>query len=108
MLRVLLISEGVSSLLLCMHSSQIAGVATLLLLCRPWSSGVLLFHMGAMSCYVQVEDCLESPNVLVSLTELSQSNVQQLSELSDLVGEVLTAVERCIMIALITTDVHNR
>ena len=40
--------------------------------------------------------------------DLYQSNVQQLSELSDLVGEPLTAVERCIMIALITIDVHNR
>ncbi|KAL3130872.1 hypothetical protein ABBQ38_000201 [Trebouxia sp. C0009 RCD-2024] len=56
----------------------------------------------------QVEDCLESPNVLASLMALYQTNVQQLSELSDLVGEHLTAVERCIMIALITIDVHNR
>ena len=40
--------------------------------------------------------------------DLYQSNVQQLSELSDLVREALTAVERCIMIALITIDVHNR
>ena len=57
---------------------------------------------------MQVEDCLESPNVLASLMDLYQSNVQQLSELSDLVGEALTAVERCSMIALITIDVHNR
>lgn len=60
-----------------------------------------------MSC-LQVEDCLESPNVLASLVDLYQSNVQQLSELSDLVGEALTALERCIMIALVTIDVHNR
>ena len=46
--------------------------------------------------------------MLASLMDLYQSNVQQLSELSDLVGEPLTAVERCIMIALITIDVHNR
>ena len=57
---------------------------------------------------MQVEDCLESPNALASLTSLYQANLQQLSELSDLVGEHLTAVERCIMIALITIDVHNR
>lgn len=61
-----------------------------------------------MVLIMQVEDCLESPNVLASLMALYQANVQQLSELSDLVGEHLTAVERCIMIALITIDVHNR
>ena len=46
--------------------------------------------------------------MLASLVDLYQSNVQQLSELSDLVGEALTALERCIMIALVTIDVHNR
>ncbi len=40
--------------------------------------------------------------------DLYQANVQQLSELSELVGETLTDVERRIMIALITIDVHNR
>ena len=57
---------------------------------------------------MQVEDCLESPDVHASLTSLHQANVQQLAELSGLVGEHLAAVERCIMIALITIDVHNR
>ena len=57
---------------------------------------------------VQVEDCLDSPNVLTSLMELHQGNVRQLSELSELVGGSLTDVERCTMIALITIDVHNR
>ena len=51
---------------------------------------------------------MESPNVPASLVSLYQTNVEQLSELSDLVVEHLTAVERCIMIALITIDVHNR
>ena len=57
---------------------------------------------------VQVEDCLDSSNVLTSLMELHQGNVRQLSELSELVGGSLTDVERCTMIALITIDVHNR
>lgn len=65
-------------------------------------------HSLSRFSMTQVEDCLESPNVLASLMALYQTNVQQLSELSDLVGEHLTAVERCIMIALITIDVHNR
>lgn len=71
--------------------------------------------MPAVSCCTchaststQVEDCLESPNAAASLLGLYEANVQQLSELSSLVGEHLTAVERCIMIALITIDVHNR
>lgn len=68
----------------------------LTLMCLPWPSDV------------QVEDCLESLNVLASLMDLYQGNVQQLSELSSLVGEPLTAVQRCTMIALITIDVHNR
>ena len=57
---------------------------------------------------VQVEGCLQSPNVLACLMDLYQSNVQQLAELSELVGDTLTEVERRIMIALITIDVHNR
>ena len=57
---------------------------------------------------MQLEDCLESPNVHASLTGLYQANVQQLSELSHLVGQHLTAVERCIIIALIIINVHNR
>ena len=51
---------------------------------------------------------MDSPNALGSLLDLHQTNVQQLSELSELVREPLTDVERRIMIALITIDVHNR
>ncbi len=57
---------------------------------------------------MQVEDCLQSPNALASLMDLYQANVQQLAELSELVGANLNDVERRIMIALITIDVHNR
>ena len=72
-----------------------------------WSHAHFFLFMP-WCCGVQVEDCLESPNVLASLMDLYQANVQQLSELSDLVGQPLTALERCSMIALITIDVHNR
>lgn len=64
--------------------------------------------LACMLVLVQVEDCLQSPSLLSSLTDLYESNVQQLSELSELVGDNLTDVERKIMIALITNDVHNR
>ena len=40
--------------------------------------------------------------------DLYQANVQQLAELSELVGGNLNDVERRIMVALITIDVHNR
>jgi len=57
---------------------------------------------------MQVEDCLQAPNALASLMDLYQANVQQLAELSEVVGADLNDVERRIMIALITIDVHNR
>lgn len=57
---------------------------------------------------LQVEECLTSPNVLVPLLELYQSNVRQLADLSDMVSEPLSDIERRILIALITIDVHNR
>lgn len=57
---------------------------------------------------MQVEDCLQSANPLTSLMDLYETGVQQLSELSQLVGESLSEVERRILIALITLDVHNR
>ena len=57
---------------------------------------------------MQVEDCLQAPNALASLMDLYQANVHQLAELSELVGANLNDVERRIMIALITIDVHNR
>lgn len=57
---------------------------------------------------MQVEDCLQAPNALASLMDLYQAKVQQLAELSELVGADLNDVERRIMIALITIDVHNR
>jgi hypothetical protein len=57
---------------------------------------------------MQVEDCLQAPNALALLMDLYQANVQQLAELSELVGTNLNDVERRIMIALITIDVHNR
>ena len=40
--------------------------------------------------------------------DLYQANVGQLSELSELVGEPLTDLQRRIIIALITINVHNR
>ena len=49
-----------------------------------------------------------SPNTLVPLLELFQSCVGQLAALSDLVAEPLTDIERRVLIALITIDVHNR
>lgn len=57
---------------------------------------------------MQVEDCLQSANPLTFLMDLYETGVQQLSELSQLVGESLSEVERRILIALITLDVHNR
>ena len=57
---------------------------------------------------MQVEDCLHSANPLPFLMDLYETGVQQLSELSELVGENLSEVERRILIALITVDVHNR
>ena len=55
-----------------------------------------------------MEECLASPDVLVPLLELYQSNVRQLAELSEVVSEPLTDIQRRILIALITIDVHNR
>lgn len=49
-----------------------------------------------------------SPNALVPLLELFQLCVRQLSSLSDLVADPLTDIERRVLIALITIDVHNR
>lgn len=49
-----------------------------------------------------------STKTLVPLLELFQSCVRQLSELSDLVAEPLSDIERRVLIALITIDVHNR
>lgn len=61
------------------------------------------------TCFcLQVEDCLQAPNALALLMDLYQANVQQLAELSELVGGNLNDVERRIMVALITIDVHNR
>lgn len=57
---------------------------------------------------MQAEDCLQAPNALASLMDLHQANMQQLAELSELVGADLNDLERRIMIALITIDVHNR
>ena len=74
----------------------------------PASKLCMLHKAHVVFVVVQVEDCLQSPSVLASLTDLYESNVQQLSELSELVGEDLTDVERRITIALITNDVHNR
>ena len=56
----------------------------------------------------QVSERLESANALAGLLDLFQTIVQQLDELSGLVAEPLTDVERRILIALITIDVHNR
>ena len=55
-----------------------------------------------------MEECLDSGSALAGLLDLYQANVSQLSELSGLVAEPLTDVERRIIIALITIDVHNR
>lgn len=57
---------------------------------------------------MQVEECLTSPNTLVPLLDLFQSCVRQLASLSDLVADPLSDIERRILIALVTIDVHNR
>ena len=59
-------------------------------------------------CLVQVEACFDQLNPGAALQELLQRCVGKLNDLCDMVGRPLSNLERKVMIALITIDVHNR
>eukprot|EP00891_Asterochloris_glomerata_P001497 jgi/Astpho2/1497/e_gw1.00026.129.1_t len=56
----------------------------------------------------QVEACFDQLNPEAALQELLQRCVGKLNDLCDMVGRSLSNLERRVMIALITIEVHNR
>lgn len=86
---------------------------------QPWTAEASLqslhgncsLELEPASCVgflVQVEACFDQLNPEAALQELLQRCVGKLNDLCDMVGRSLSNLERKVMIALITIEVHNR
>ena len=71
-----------------------------------WSTEVEPASCG--TSLVQVEACFDQLKPEAALQELLQRCVGKLNDLCDMVGRPLSNLERKVMIALITIEVHNR